>query len=214
MAMLGFLKKGKREERMAMEEQEFELDKPPKPPEFDIRGGTEFPSPEAYGIQPETKKTVHADDLGMIPEEQLELPPVEKPFAGQEQQPLEEIPEELPELEEEPALEEQPLTPIDHVEYPPAEPRPRKQRERELSEGESILMQPGPLFVSLSGYNQVLENIDTILQDLNHAEENTVNLNVDRSNEDSLYGKFRNTLEQMERKFAYIDKTLFEEGGV
>ncbi|MBI1969531.1 hypothetical protein HYS48_02455 [Candidatus Woesearchaeota archaeon] len=225
MPLLSFLKRKKREEGSGAEESsEMELDKPPKPPEFLIEGGTEFPSPEDYGKQKEEGKPRHVDDLGTPPEQELEFPSLEEPEAQakailekpeMQEEKSAEVPEELPELEEPEAEFPSVPVPLEHEEYQAeVEPieKPAK-REKYKPMGESILIEPGPLFVSMDGYKLILQNIDRIVGDLQTAEENTNSLNIDRAKEDAVYGKFHTALEQLERKLSYIDRTLFEEGG-
>lgn len=201
-----------------------DLDKPPKPPEFDITG-PEFPSDDELPPLGQSKqdKPVHIDDLSTPPTEApLELPRLEQP----EQQMKAEIVPEPPAIPSQPPQEQEPmelpelgedLQPLDHEVYPapqlkkpapmPEQAKPKKHIKFK-PQPESVQVEPGPLFVNMEGYQQILGAIAQATGVLRQADSRITALG-DRSKEEGLHLKFQTTLDQAERKLMYIDETLF-----
>ncbi len=200
-----------------------DLDKPPKPPEFDI-SGPDFPSDdEVTGDIPALEvpaqgKPVHTDDLGGQPAEApMELPSLEQP----EQQvktaaipALSPFPQQAVEPEDLSELDENTLQPLDHeiyqapqVEKPKQMPQEKKTRFK--ARPESVQLEPGPLFINMEGYKQILANIASMGGTVRNADARIAAMASDRSKEDALYMKFQTTVDQTERKLITIDETLF-----
>ena len=200
-----------------------EMDKPPKPPEYDIQG-PQFPSPGKLPLSSSQDGTPQApaDLLQLdIPEQK---PPEQKPAHMdnlhdlssakplQISQPIS-ISQSMPLSQLMPEINPSPFASFDYEEYLHTIPVRTVASHPKISGPqlhESILITPGPLFVDLEGYKQVLEHLAAIKSDLKKTDEECIILNGDRAKEDSLFGRFENALEQIERKLSIIDKTLFE----
>ncbi len=66
------------------------------------------------------------------------------------------------------------------------------------------------LFVDVSEYTSVLDELDKIKSTIAKGQDSLNDLMSMKSEEDSEFEKWRNVLEDMERKLLSIDKTIFE----
>jgi len=104
-----------------------------------------------------------------------------------------EVPEELPELEEFP------------------------KELREMKEGSVSVFAPEieekkHVFVSLDDYKNVLERLTEMRSGALRFSELSIKLSDIKKSKDGFYERFRNVLEDIERKLLYVDKNLF--GGI
>lgn len=188
-----------------------DMDVPPKPPEFRVEGPAEPTADELKPIEPlilpPPEKPAHVDDLapaGLAPQP---LPEVAQAITQVQQQ----VPQELPPLELPDNI------PLLHEEYmlmpepaPPSIGAPSSDLEHPL--GESVLLRTeGPLFITMEGYEKIVGNAVSIRANLQRAEDRTVSMGTTRTREDTLYTRFQQCVEHVERKLAYIDRMLFGE---
>lgn len=117
-----------------------------------------------------------------------------------------------------------PLPPVDEtterIEVPVFEPQPIEQirmptpvGQRTVAEEDSPkIIQQGSAFVPIKAYGAVLDDIATIRADMRKADDSLKHLQEIKDASDSLFEKFRSQLEDLQRKSAYVDKSLFKEG--
>lgn len=122
------------------------------------------------------------------------FPEIPKEEAKAEEIPLPEIPEELPELEELPPevkaeIKEAPAEIIPEIEIPEAKEK--------------------PIFINLDKYKAVIETLNTMRSNLLKYSELPTKMADIKISKDTTYEKFRNVLEDVERKLLYIDKNVF-----
>ena len=67
-----------------------------------------------------------------------------------------------------------------------------------------------PVFVRIEDYKDVLDIIDMIKSKLAEAKEILTKINELKNEEDAELELWRSGIEEVERKVAFIDKTLFE----
>jgi hypothetical protein len=192
MALFGFLKKGKAK-AVAMPE-------PPKPP-AGMQLRIELPKSGRHAD--DLEKTISPLGTPLFPEiPKLELPELE-PAEGEKGIPpvqlevpmLEPVPEHLPEIEE--------------FETPAEVPE-------ELPELESFAYEPrakkAPLFINVGIYSEMIEQLNTTRAKLNEYASAATRVIEARARKDAAMEKWRNSLEDIERKLLAIDKILFEGG--
>lgn len=68
----------------------------------------------------------------------------------------------------------------------------------------------GPLFINLSGYKTVLLTVDDIRDSLKRANDRLANLSGIKLREDSSLEAWHSSLENIQRKMVFIDRSLFE----
>jgi hypothetical protein len=68
----------------------------------------------------------------------------------------------------------------------------------------------GPLFVNIVGFKELLEDIDIIKKDLRNGSKILENIIEFKNTQDHKFMKWENSLEEVEKKLMYIDKSLFE----
>jgi hypothetical protein len=67
-----------------------------------------------------------------------------------------------------------------------------------------------PLFVRTDDYRHILNNFIDIKEQLNESEEIIYRLENLKKNNDEEYSAYKNTIEDIQRKLIYVDKTLYE----
>jgi len=82
---------------------------------------------------------------------------------------------------------------------------PAKEREEKTEEI------TGPLFIKQDSYNAIAEGISIIKNKLKESEDLVLNLNSIKNNRDKEFEKWRTSLENIQRKLLYVDKTLYEQ---
>ncbi len=68
----------------------------------------------------------------------------------------------------------------------------------------------GPLFVRMGDYRVILEDVASLKNHINEADNLLVRMNELKNEEDKQFEKWRVQLEDIERKLVYADKILFE----
>jgi len=183
MAIFGFFKKKK----------EAAMPEPPKPPSS-VQPKTEMP-----------QVSRHVDDLEkpsppiegpLFPEiPKLELPELEpakeeKELVSEETKVSEIVPEHLPEIEEIEAPEEIP---------------------EEIPEIETVSYKPKtPVFIDVNVCSEMIEQLNTTRAKLNEYASAAARVMELRVKKDSLMEKWRDCLEDIERKLLGIDRIIFE----
>ncbi len=120
--------------------------------------------------------------------------------------PLEELPEPpeytyVPEKREIPKMEMQRPEPVEEIipRYAPEEMEPQKRR-----------LVRGPTFMKTESVRTMLENIELIRTKFKDEDDVFFRITEIKNVQDQKYEGFRQTLEDMQRKLLFIDKTLFE----
>lgn len=118
----------------------------------------------------------------------------------------EEVPEKLPPLEE---------AEVEGLPAPSKRLFPKEIEKPIIAEHEEGLeimrrMPAAPLFVHVDNYQQLINNISSIRNSLKDSDNIFLRLNEIKNTQNSTFEKFRNTLEDVERKLIFIDKSLFE----
>jgi len=70
-----------------------------------------------------------------------------------------------------------------------------------------------PLFIKLARYKEVLAEISGIKSRLNDSVKTLTRIAEMKNPEDSEFGRWKEKIEDIERKILYVDKTLFEKQG-
>ena len=122
------------------------------------------------------------------------------------------MPKEMPNLaipeitaEEEAVVEVEEEAPEPPKEFVP----PRMPEHFEPEEREEV---KGPVFVSVSDYERIELDINSIRTLLNEAEDNLKVLNQTVEEEDKLFKKWRSFLEGVEKKLSFVDKIISKTG--
>lgn len=167
------------------------LDIPPPPPSLDI------PPP------PDDLKLPELPPMPDIEEEPIkEVEPHEVP---------EKVPELMPIKEETPPIqpkivEQQPPPPIE----PEPQPEVEKAEPRAVIKEQKIPAMGKEMFVKADKYREILESIDIVRRKVRQSENLLKRMDEIKNIKDKEFEKWRNLLEDIERKSVYIDKTLFE----
>ncbi|MFC1723140.1 hypothetical protein ACFL0V_03295 [Nanoarchaeota archaeon] len=129
-------------------------------------------------------------------EHKLEAPkPVEKPTSALE---FPKVPEAVPNT----------IPPLEGIDAPEFKaPAKAMVTEEHIMPGRD---HKGPLFVKVSSFKTIMETITESI--VKFKEEDNVFFRITdvKNNQDKKFEKFRKTLEDMQRKFLFVDKTLFE----
>lgn len=207
---MGFLKFLKREKKSDFDE----LDLPPAPPPLDDRElagldeGMELPEipefPEEKISAPEPNFDFEKDELPELseaPEIEQRPQPQIQPISMPE--PIPTMPEMQP--AEKQAAEEPRFTPLD--EYPKIERKLFAQEKKALRErpaGRAI-------YVKVDKFKAALGSINVVRSDLRKSEDALMKLENIKNSKDRSFDKVRNSLDDLQKKLIFIDKTLFEE---
>lgn len=213
---MGFLKFLKREKKSDLDE----LDLPPAPPSLEGFEENEM------------------QDFPEFPEEKISAPKEQKFGFGREEMPLEnemlEMPE-LPEMEERPVAM-QPKAPVPSMppisapahqapqpakeEIVPEEPRftplgAYPKMERRLFSQEKKILRERPsgktIYVKVEKFKAALGSISLVRSDLRKSEDALGKLESIKSSKDKSFDKVMASLDDLQKKLIFIDKTLFKE---
>ena len=213
---MGFLKFLKREKKENFDE----LDLPPAPPPF---GGFDEDMPELPEF-PELEKISAPEEMREMP--QFEIPE-EKP--GSEEETMQEFPA-FPEMEEEPRdfiqsksaviPETVPSRPMPVPKAPEEEqPMPTDiypRMERRLFAHEKRLLRERPsaktIYIRVDNFKAALGSINIVRSDLRKSEEALAKLENMKNAKDKSLDKMKSSLDDLQKKLIFIDKTLFEGG--
>ena len=218
---MGFLKFLKREKRSDFDE----LDLPPAPPPLDDKefgaqgfdGGMEFPEfPEDKISAPkEPSFDFGREEMPELENEPLEMPELpemeERPVAMQPKTPVSGMPpitapvqQALQPAKEEIAPEEPRFTPLG---YPKMDERLFSREKKSLHErpaGKTI-------YVKVDKFKAALGSINVVRSDLRKSEDALMKLESIKNSKDRAFDKVRNSLDDLQKKLIFIDKTLFRE---
>ncbi len=220
---MGFLKFLKREKKDTLDE----LDLPPAPPalegfddnmpelpDFPDFGEekiyapkedmADFNFPEEEQSIPESKEnTMEFPSFPEIEERPMPpIPPLRAPFAVPENMPP--MPEPEPEQEN---IEEE--LKIRQDTYPKAAGRLFSQEKRILRQRPSAKT----IYVSVDNFKATLGSISMVRSDLRKSEEALVKLESMKNAKDKSFDKMKSSLDDLQRKLIFIDKTLFKGEG-
>jgi hypothetical protein len=153
-------------------------------------------------------------------QESLDLPPPPAPESAMQpaevrivnelpsMEQLPELPEEAPAAMELPSMPEHEEAPMPELEEAPAEmpePEERPVKARPVTRKE-------PLFVNVEDYQNVLTSINYVRSKLGEAEDLVRKLNDIKAVEEKNFEAWRNQLEDVQRKLAYVENVVFEAG--
>ncbi|MBI2649781.1 hypothetical protein HYX04_00540 [Candidatus Woesearchaeota archaeon] len=223
---MGFLKFLKREKKDTLDE----LDLPPAPPvlegfEGDMPELPDFPDfgdekisapkeempdfnfPEEEQNAPESKEDAMPEFPGFPEQEENPMPPI-KPikasFAVPETMPS--MPEQEGIAEEQPAEKEQAIPPDA---YPKIAGR--------LFSHEKMVLRERPsaktIYVSVDNFKATLGSISMVRSDLRKSEESLVKLESIKNAKDKSFDRMKSSLDDLQRKLIFVDKTLFKDEG-
>ena len=204
MAILNFLKRKKTRDLNI-----------PSPPGLDLPDLPELPDLEAIG-----KEDVPELELPELPE----LGESEKPVHDASDLSLPELPdlpeikqdvEKIPEphkIHEMPARVEHPMPKIVERKTTHA-PKPVEEH-RKLTHVESNIdeVHEGPIYIKAYNYKNILDSIESVKNRLKKTEDILKELNKIKNAKDKEFEKYRNYLEDVQRKSLVIDKSLFKKG--
>ncbi len=202
---MGFLKFLKREKKEGLDE----LDLPPAPPPLE---GFEEPLPEFPDLGEEKLPEPKFDFGGLRNRNDLgeELPSF--PELENEQIGMQEAPAEIPEPVGAKPMPELKLQPIPEEDKIPREVLPK--REKGLFEHERRVFRERPsgkaIYVRVDKFKAMLGSVNTLKSDLRKSEETLAKLEGVKNAKDKSFDKVKSSLEDLQRKLIFIDKTLFE----
>lgn len=221
---MGFLKFLKREKKSDFDE----LDLPPAPPSLDTEEfgadfdkGMELPEipdfPEEKISAPEQKFDWEKEMPAEQGIEELQqgnfaagpMPHISAPSATVPPEPVQPIKPDMPSFPamapEQPAPESPRFTPLD--DYPKMERRLFAQEKRALKErpaGKAI-------YVKVDKFKAALGSINVVRSDLRKSEDALMKLENIKNSKDRSFDRIRNSLDDLQKKLIFIDKTLFKE---
>lgn len=227
---MGFLKFLKREKKDTLDE----LDLPPAPPplegfEDNMPEIPDFPDfgdekisapkkempkfdfPEEEQNAPEIKEDTMPEFPSFDETEEKTMPPIEPikaPFAVPETMPP--MPE--PEPEQESIYEEQPAEEEPEIKqdiYPKAAGRLFSHEKGALRERPAAKT----IYVSVDNFKATLGSISMIRGNLKKSEEVLMKMESIKNAKDKSFDRMKSTLEDLQRKLIFVDKTLFKEEG-
>ena len=210
--VVGFLKFLKRERK---EDALEDLDMPPAPPP--LEGFEEGSLPELPGFPEED---ISAKDMEM-PEPKFEFP--EKEGLPELNEPFPDF--KFPEMEETPVQ----IAPVraPPVTEPQAQPMPEEEPAAEMPEPEAMPKIGGRLFahardfarerpaartiyVKVDRFKAILGSISMVRSDLRKSEGALMKLESIKNSKDRTFDKFKASLEDLQKKLIFVDKTLFK----
>lgn len=208
---MGFLKFLKREKKADLDE----LDLPPAPPSLgDTEGNMELPEfpefPEEKISAPKETPSFELDKepLPEIPElESMEIPPIEAPMQSISASPM---PAQEPMPVQEPAEEEP--QPVQEEPTKFAQPEKPRMARRLFSHEKPLRERPTgkTIYVKVDKFKATLGSINIIRSDLKKSEEALVKLESIKNSKDRAFDRVKSSLDDMQKKLIFIDKTLFE----
>ena len=224
---MGFLKFLKREKKDTLDE----LDLPPAPPSLE---GFEDNMPEIPDFPDFSDEKISAPKEGMadfnFPEEKQNAPEIKEDsmdfpsFPEMEEEPMPpiqplkpsfSIPQSIPEPEpeQESADEEQPAEEEHDIEpqetYPKAAGRLFSHEKRALRERPTAKT----IYVSVDNFKATLGSISMIRGNLKKSEEGLIKMESIKNAKDKSFDKMKISLEDLQRKLIFVDKTLFKDEG-
>lgn len=200
---MGFLKFLKREKK---EEDLDELDLPPAPPPLEGFGeNMNIPDfPDFY----KEKISVTDDELSKFDFPEMEggqmpaIPITAAPIIPEETIPTPAIPtpqQIAPEIKEEQSIAPQDI-------YPKKERRLFSPEKRGIRETPNVKT----VYVGVDDFKVALGGINILRNDLKKSEESLTKLENIKNSKDRLFDKTKSSLEDMQHKLIFIDKTLFK----
>ena len=217
MGFLKFLKRVKKGDNLE------NLDLPPAPPPLE---GFDENIPELPDFQDFGGETISAKEWSKFDFPEKEMPQIGKEdsipnlpdFPGIEENPvappqpdnapltpesIPPLPQAIPELGHE-AIAEEPIF-MPQTAYPKIERRlfsKEKRDFREVRSGKAIYMK-------VDEFKTILGSINLVRSDLRRSEETLTKLENIKNAKDRSFDKFRNSLDDLQKKLIFIDKTIF-----
>ena len=220
MGFLKFLKREKKEDRLE------NLDLPPAPPPLEgfdeqipeLPEFTDFgeenisakglPKFEFPDISDKEMPQIHKEesfDLPDFPElEEKPTAPISSAKAPLVSEHMPPIPQDIPEPEHEAIAEDQNRL-ISQTAYPKIERRLFSKEKREFRE----IRSSKAIYVRVDEFKTILGSINLVRSDLRKSEETLIKLENIKNTKDKSFDKFRNSLDDLQKKLIFIDKTIF-----
>ena len=169
-----------------------------EPPNFDF--------PELEEKMPELEQDDSMPELPSFPEiEEGPMQPI-APIRVPEQMPS--MPEQMPEAEEKEIAQEE-------TKIEPSETYPRTGRR--LFEHEKRLFRERPkaktIYIKVENFKAMLGSINMVRGDLRSSEEALMKLENIKSSKDKSFDKIKSSLDDLQKKLIFVDKTLFKGDG-
>lgn len=197
----------------------------PELPKEPISGIEEGPLPE---LEPIEKPAQKSEFPGM------EGPKLERGVGEPELPPAPEFPKPKETIEAQKPLPPRPLFGVQkpkplfvarkpqeekpEVKLPPPRPRitPYERFERSAVREERAVLKhkeaEGPIYIRIDKFKGILAGTRTIRNNLKIAKQSIQKLNEIDANRDNVFGKWRNSMVDLQKKLIFIDKTLFKKG--
>jgi len=91
-------------------------------------------------------------------------------------------------------------------------PEPVHEEKHEADEKPRREVPTEPVFVNVGSYKGIMDSVVVIKNNLKEAEEVIERMNGIKNEEDKEFEKWRQSLEDVQRKISYVDKVIFEAG--
>ncbi|MBD3310473.1 hypothetical protein GF351_04595 [Candidatus Woesearchaeota archaeon] len=207
---MGLFGKKKKEEKL---KKEFELP-PPPPPIGEDEGLPEFPPPPPTPSE-KPRKAKAGPELPPPPpvrwEEEPKAPEKEEPKPATPSMPA------APRMPPQPKPEIRPLPKIHEVRKAP-QPRPHHPLHEMPAEPEyheraakkPHTMPQGPVFVRAENYQGIINSINSIKAEMKQADDVVLRLDELEKERGNAFKRWREQLEDVQRKLIFVDKSLFE----
>ena len=212
---MGFLKFLKREKKSDFDE----LDLPPAPPSLEdqdfqhgLDEGMELPEIPDF---PEDKISAPEPKFGFENEMPSELPPgqgMEEPQPMGNIAPISPISSPVPPAIPEPAQPKEVLASED-ARFTPLDDYPKMEKRLFAQERKLLHQRPDAktIYVKVDKFKAALGSINVVRSDLRKSEEALMKLESIKNSKDRSFDKARNSLDDLQKKLIFIDKTLFKE---
>ena len=200
MGFLKFLKKSK-EDKLEMPFEE-DLDMPPSPPVLSSK--ERLPPMPDLEMKPfsmpeeETPSSIDLEPMETeIPEEIPKPPEPRLPRFEEKVKPA-----HLPRHNQPPIHKERHISPLERME------RYAVREERKILRHEAAPLKP--IFVRIEKFKEIKRSSGIIRNDLRNADEVLAKLQAMKGDKDKEFSKWQKTIEDIQKKMIFIDKTLFK----
>lgn len=167
-----------------------------KMPLFDIQPPEELPIPGKPRKTPAPPEAPPAPKPKKAPEPARQARPL---FPEVKKEPPTELPE-FPKVARRKPMPPKIVEEVEEKEY--------ELEKRELEEMKKRI--PKPVFIEINDFKEVMEFLGQIKNELKNGDGIMYKLNEIKGMQDKKYDSWKNTMQDLERKFIYVEKTIFE----
>lgn len=173
------------------------------------KAGLEMPPPPPLIEEPAPK-----EEKPEIKEKKMDIPDKfhEVRFSRHPVEELIEEPISSPKEKMIPHLSEEEFKPVSEVVKPEIPEMPELPEIPELPK-EKVIKQEileGPIFIKSRDYQEVLGKINKIKENVQHTEDVFKKMNEIKNEKDKIFDEWKKSLEDIQRKLIYIEKSFFE----